>query len=194
MFHLFALQQNNKRSPPTSRTCLLSPNDLNIMHVLACFSLIKLFLYQEHQIAEWYENSDEGDKQHLQLLTYVSERRRLRLCSVRRVSFIKACADDAGSSQLFCGERRAYSSHPQFNDENVITSRCTLYEEGAYTSCTKPSCFSKQNKTKRNETKRVNHNIDLQFPGSPLDRCLPALANSNLIPRVKILVHEVISI
>ena len=48
-----------------------------------------------------------------------------------------------------------------------------------------------QIKTKQNET---SYNIDLQLPESPLDRCLPALANSNLIPRVKILVHEVISI
>jgi hypothetical protein len=37
--------------------------------------------------------------------------------------------------QVFCGGRRAYSSHPQFKDKTVITSWCTPYEGARCINC-----------------------------------------------------------
>ena len=51
-----------------------------------------------------------------------------RITTPKLVVLVKQ--QETRSAQVFCGERRAYSSHPQFKDETVITSWCTQYEGG----------------------------------------------------------------
>jgi len=109
---------------------------------------------QDHN-AEWNEYKSDPWRRlrrstwtpYLQSLTIVSQRSgwNLKLCSIllrlspKRITTPKLVVlvkqQATRSPQVFCGGRRAYSSHPQFKDKTAITSWCTPYEGARCINC-----------------------------------------------------------